>query len=147
MIVGFFEGIKIEFSFLCIVFIKGWIYWMTTAHPIVRFPVFLMGVLGGLQVLRAHKNGHSFKDPNLSKNLFHSILPWGCGTSKCCRKCVCCRRNKEKDSESAIGITEDCPRKIWRKRTDFSAFVYVGFLSTLIVTKIVLDVKHNAKGK
>ena len=114
---------------------------MTTAHPIVRFPVFLMGVLGGLQVLRAHKNGNSFKDPNLSKNLFHSILPWGCGTSKCCRK------NKEKDSESAIGVTVDCPRKIWRKRTDFSAFVYVGFLLALIITKIVLDVKHNGKGK
>ena len=101
--------------------------------------MFLMGVLGGLQVLRAQKS-QTFKDPNLRKNLFHSILPWGCGTSKCCR------RKKKKDSELAVEITEDQREKIWRKRTDFSAVFYVVFLLTLTVTKIVLDVKYGGKG-
>ena len=113
---------------------------MTTAHPVVRFPVFLMGVLGGLQVLRAHTNIQTFKDVNLTKNLFHTLLPWGCGKSKCCK------RKKEKDLESTIEIPNDYQRKIWRKRTDFCAIFYVVFISSLTITKIVLDVKHNVKG-
>ena len=49
-----------------------------------RLPVFLMGVLGGLQVLRAHLDWENFEDPNLNKNLIHTFIPWGCGKLKCC---------------------------------------------------------------
>ena len=60
------------------------VYWMTTAHPLIKLPIFLMGMLGGLQVLRANNHKDSFVDPNLDKNLVHTLLPWGCNSRKCC---------------------------------------------------------------
>ena len=54
---------------------------MVTAHPVIRLPIFLMGVLAGLQVLRAHSDWENFEDPNLDKNILHSLVPWGCGKS------------------------------------------------------------------
>ena len=51
-----------------------------------------MGVLGGLQVLRAHSDWENFEDLNLVKNLLHCVNPWGCGKSRCCSK-----KNKEKE--------------------------------------------------
>lgn len=98
----------------------------------MRFPVFLMGILGGLQVLRAHQNHDSFDDPNLCTNLLHTLLPWG---SDCCRK-------QGKDSGKKQSIEEQT--KIWRTRLDFNAFIYVGFLITLTVTKLALDLNFQS---
>ena len=116
------------------------IYWMMTAHPLFRFPVFLMGVLGGLQVVRAHNNGDTFEDPNLNKNLLHVIQPWGCGSKSCCSK------NVSEESKSQK-ISKEKSIKIWKKRVDFSAFVYAGFLTALVVTKVVLDVMYDGDGE
>ena len=119
-------------------FVQGEIYWMTTAHPIFRFPVFLMGMLGGLQVLRAYRDREtSFHDPNLNKNLAHCILPWGWGSSCCKKKSV----TKKGSSE----LTKESVAKIWKRRVDFNAFLYVGFLSALVVTKVTLDLVYGDK--
>ena len=117
------------------VFVQGEIYWMTTAHPIFRFPVFLMGMLGGLQVLRAYQDREtSFHDPNLNKNLLHCILPWGWGSS-CCKK-------KSSTRKGSSELTKESVAKIWKRRVDFNAFLYVGFLSALTLTKVALDVVY-----
>ena len=116
------------------------IYWMVTAHPLFRFPVFLMGVLGGLQVLRAHDNEETFEDPNVNKNLLHVIHPWGCGSKSCCSKNVSEENKSQKTSKEKS-------TKIWRKRVDFSAFLYTGFLAGLVNTKVVLDVMYDGGGK
>ena len=50
-------------------------------HPLVRMPVFVMGIIAGLQKLR-EVNDEKFSDPNLSKLFLHDILPWGI-TSSC----------------------------------------------------------------
>ena len=108
---------------------------MTTAHPIFRFPVFLMGMLGGLQVLRAYRDREtSFHDPNLNKNLLHCIVPWGWGSS-CCKK-------KSGTQKGSSELTKEAVAKIWKRRVDFNAFLYVGFLSALVVTKVALDVVY-----
>ena len=113
------------------------IYWVSTAHPLFRFPVFLMGVLGALQVLRAHDNLDAFEDPNLNKNLLHVLLPWGYGRS--------CQKSKErKKSSETIGNQKS--RIIWKKRVDFGAFLYVGLLTAIIITEISLDVTYRQKG-
>ena len=99
-----------------------------------------MGVLGGLQVLRAHKNPDTFEDPNLNKNILHVLFPWGYGGSNCCHKSNNGKNNSEKnDRENS--------RKIWKKRVDFGAFLYVGLLTALIITEISLDVTYRQKGK
>ena len=108
---------------------------MTTAHPLFRMPVFLMGMLGGLQVLRAHNNKDTFEDPNLDKNILHTILPWGCGSSSSCCK-------KTEGEKGVKPMNKKQSTKIWRKRVDFSAFLYIGFLTALCITKVALDVKY-----
>ena len=111
--------------------VQGAVYWMTTAHPLVRLPIFLMGMLGGLQVLRANNHKDSFVDPNLDKNLWHTLLPWGCNSRKCCRETKIVEAKKVK-----IPIQT----KIWRRRVDFNAFLFVGFLCSLSATKLALDI-------
>lgn len=114
---------------------------MSTAHPMIRFPVFLMGMLGGLQVLRAYNNKDSFEDPNLCKNLLHTLLPWG---SQCKRR-VCCLK---KDLNGAVKkISTEERTIIWRRRVDFNALLYIGFLLGLTVTKAVLDVHYPQHGR
>ena len=42
----------------------------------MRLPVFVMGIIAGLQKLR-EVNNEKFSDPNLSKLFLHDVLPWG----------------------------------------------------------------------
>ena len=112
------------------------IYWMVTAHPLVRFPIFLMGMLAGLQVLRAHGKWEDFEDPNVNKSLLYTLQPWGTAKTRC----------HEKEEEKNIRTTKICKEdsiKIWRKRVDFNSFMYIGFLTALIVTQVALDVKYD----
>ena len=109
-------------------------------------------MLGGLQVLRAHSS-QDFEDPNLSKNILHTMLPWNWGCSCRVKKlCFGLKKtnengggNKEQKMPAAIISTEDRQR-IWRKRVDFNAFVYVGFLLALTFAQLGLDINFN-KGK
>ena len=111
------------------------VYFTSTSHPLVRFPIFLMGMLAGLQVLRAHKDKEIFEDPNISKNLLHTLLPWGFG---------CCTKQEEKTTQR---LSTERRTKIWRKRVDFNAFLYVGFLLFLAIAKIPLDLHNSAVEK
>ena len=105
---------------------------MSTAHPVIRFPLFLMGMLGGLQVLRAHEQKDTFEDPNLGRNLLHTILPWSYSSTQWC--CI------KKKKETRLKPEGEKQAKVWRKRVDFNAFLYVGFLLTLTFTKLALDI-------
>jgi hypothetical protein len=113
---------------------------MVTAHPLVRFPVFLMGILGGLQVLRAHKNWEKFEDPNLTKSLFHVVLP-----CSCCSKTYCCDKKIDSEKETTKAINKEKCMKIWRIRVDFSALLYTGLLTALCLTKVALDIEYKWK--
>ena len=118
----------------CLLFIpvQDAVYWMTTAHPLIKLPIFLMGMLGGLQVLRANNHKDSFVDPNLDKNLVHTLLPWGCNSRKCC-----CGTQKMEAPKKVETLSQT---KIWRRRVDFNAFLFVGFLCALSATKLALDI-------
>ena len=96
-----------------------------------------MGVLGGLQILRANSDWENFEDPNLSKNLLYALIPWGCCKSKCCSK-----KTKDKISTKATKIDKQKSMKIWKRRVEFSTVLYVAILTTLCVTKVVLDVLY-----
>ena len=96
-----------------------------------------MGVLGGLQVLRANSDWENFEDPNLSKNLLHTIIPWGCGKSKCCSK-----KTKDEILAKATKTDKQKSMNIWKRRVEFSTVLYVAILTTLCVTKVVLDVLY-----
>ena len=111
---------------------------MATAHPLFRLPVFLMGILGGLQVLRAHANWDSFEDPNLNKNVLHSVQPWGCDKPKSCSK-----MNKKEGMTEKASVDKDKSEKIWRNRVNFSACFYVGILTSLCITKVILDIVYD----
>ena len=111
---------------------------MVTAHPLVRFPVFLMGLLGGLQVLRAHNNWEEFEDPHLNKSLLHVVLP-----SSCCTKSWCCTNKTDTHIETKKNVDKEQCKTIWRKRVDFAAFLYTGILTALCVTNVTLDIQYD----
>ena len=77
---------------------------MTTAQPIIRLPLFIMGVIGGLQVLRYY-NKKSYKDENLDKNLFYTIFPWHWSSNS---------EIIEKLQDSEAPSKPESPRIIWR---------------------------------
>ena len=110
---------------------------MLCAHPLFRTPVFMMGVLGGMQVLRARSNWDNFEDQNLNKNIFHVIFPWGC-------------RNKTKSTETNtkndMKLSMKQSVKIWRKRVDLCSTLYVLVLVSLTVTQAVLEAKYTGIG-
>ena len=109
---------------------------MVIAHPLSRFPVFLMGVLGGLQVLRAHGAWDKFQDPHLEKNLVYVIIPWGSTDKQYCSKMIERERKFKAMSKEKFA-------KVWKKRVDFSAFLYTGVLTALIVTLVFLNVMYD----
>ena len=93
-----------------------------------------MGILGGLQVLRAHSDWENFEDPNLCKNILHCLVPWGCGKS------IYGLESKEKVALiKQDNLDKDKAMKIWKKRVDFSASLYVGILASLCIIKVALD--------
>ena len=112
---------------------------MTSAHPVVRLPVFLMGVLAAIQVLRENRyHGVEFKDPNLLKNILHTLIPWGCGF-QCCK-------TKQDETSANQNCDEEKKLKIWKTRVDFNAFLYVGFLMCLTLIKLALDLSYGPTG-
>jgi len=56
-------------------------FWVITANPLCRLPVFVMGVIAGVQQIRHNEDPDTFVDPNLHQPLMHDLLPWGimCG--------------------------------------------------------------------
>ena len=82
----------------------------------------------------------AFEDPNINKNLLHNIFPWGYGGSKLCLK------NKSKEGNNKK-ISKENHINIWKRRTDFSAFSFVGFLTVAVIIKIIVDVTHKEESK
>ena len=110
---------------------------MICAHPLFRFPVFVMGILGGLQVLRAHNNWETFEDPNLNRNILHILIPWGY-----CNKIEQSGTDKIEDES----LNKKKSIKIWRSRVDISATFYILILVSLSVTQAVLEAKYTGTG-
>ena len=109
---------------------------MVTAHPIIRFPVFLMGILGGLQTL-GYYGKNDFTDQNLDKNLFYTILPIGgwcsnpISSSTLNSKCV--KLDSDMNNEQSPTAT------IWRRRVDFSSIVCSLAIITLTIIRKLCD--------
>ena len=96
-----------------------------------------MGVLGGLQILRAHSDWENFEDPNLCKNLLYTLIPWSCGRSK-----FCSEKTKGKQIAKSTRIDKQKSMKTWKQRVEFSALLYVAILTALCITRVVLDVLY-----
>lgn len=62
-----------------------WKFNTIARNPMLRMPVFVMGILSGLQKIR-EEDEDNFTDQNLSKNFIHDILPWGIFYNKKCTK-------------------------------------------------------------
>ena len=105
---------------------------MSTAQPLLRFPVFLMGVLGGIQTLRYYARKDS-TDLNLHRNLFHTILPWGGSYD-----IFVSQKSNTEDN-----IKQESPTVIWRRRVDFSACFSLIALSFLIIFRMLLEIYYS----
>ena len=101
--------------------------WVTVAHPLVRLPVFLMGVLGGLQVLREHQHVGGFEDANIGRNIIHTIFPWGCCRSGC--------------FDESVGEWKG-KTQIWKNRVDFCCMTYFGGLACISIITSQLAIKN-----
>ena len=89
---------------------------MVTAHPLVRFPIFLMGMLAGLQVLRAHGKWEDFEDPNVSKSLMYTLQPWRTAKTRC--------YEKEEEKIRTTKICKEDSIKIWWYRICYKIFLH-----------------------
>ena len=110
---------------------------MLCAHPLFRMPVFMMGVLGGLQVLRARRSWETFEDPNLNKNILHIIFPWGFRSNNDCTE-----TNEKIDAPSNMKFSVN----VWTKRVDVCSILYVFILVSLTVIQAVLEAKYTGIG-
>ena len=100
------------------------------AHPVIRFPVFLMGVLAGLQVSRANQSWELFEDPNIERSLLYTLLPINF-SGNMCKKPVKVIAN----SQPNIG---EC-RRIWRRRTDLNGILFIVVLLAIILSNVALN--------
>ena len=115
---------------------QGTCYWISIANPFVRVPVFMMGMLGGIQVLRAHIHKENFQDPNLYNGLMHTIFPWRFYSS------ICYHSTGNNDETTAV-LENDQRQNIWRRRVDFNAGLYCGLLCVLATTHKILQILNN----
>ena len=112
-------------------------YWMLCGHPLFRMPVFMMGVLGGLQVLRARRSLENFEDPNLNKNILHVIFPWGYSSKNDC---------SEINGKNDTRLNMKNSVNVWSKRVDACSLFYILSLASLTVTQAVLEAKYTVIG-
>ena len=80
---------------------------MCYGHPIVVFPVFVMGMLGGLQVLRVFSRMEAFEDYIVTSSLLHTVLPYGLA------------------ADYPIPLKHDERQRLWRNRVDFNVGLYI----------------------
>jgi len=101
-----------------------------TENPVLRLPVFVMGILGGIQTLRWRK-GIDYQDQNENKNLFHDLLPW-----------TVWEKNKTQlpwriQDNIMIIFNKENSKTVWRRKTDRSAIIYI----LLFIITFCYDIK------
>ena len=101
------------------------------AHPVIRFPVFLMGVLAGLQVSRANQSWELFEDPNIERSLLYTLLPINFYGNMCNKKPV-------KVIAKSQPNMDEC-RRIWRRRTDLNGILFIVVLLAIILSNVALN--------
>ena len=99
-------------------------------HPVIRLPVFFMGVLAGIQVSRANQSWESFEDPNIEKSLLFTVLPFDIPGNMC--------QKPVKEIAKSLPTREEY-RRIWRRRTDFNGISYIMVLFAIILTNVALN--------
>ena len=96
-------------------------------NPVSRLPVFLMGVMAGLQNIRRAQDQDNFNDPNLHRPWIHNLLLWGVtGENKTLRI-----PNSEQEEEDGDEV------KVWRKRVDQGSgtvFLYMVGSTVMVVS-------------
>ena len=123
---------SIVFAYIHIfVLLQDRFYWTSVASPLTRFPIFVMGILGGVQVLRAHYK-NNFIDTDLEKPLLHSIFPFAFATKI---------TNSLTNSKDELITYKNIRSSIWRRRVDFSTLLYVGLSGFLTCTTYLVDVQ------
>ena len=100
---------------------------MLLAHPALRFPTFLMGMLGGLKVIRSHTKQERLDTISPMAFLLSYI------SSLDIRKIRLFKRlayDNDRNSKREL---------FWSKKVDSNALLYIGMLFTLIMVKCMLD--------
>ena len=101
---------------------------MILAHPMLRFPTFLMGMLGGLKVVRSHTSQEKLDIVSPSAFLFSCISSLGFRKSRLFKRLA---YDNSKNRKSEL---------FWSKKVDTNALLYIGMLLTLVIVKFVVDV-------
>ena len=101
---------------------------MLLAHPVLRFPTFLMGMMGGLKVVRSHTNQEKLDTISPSAFFFSYISPLDCRKIRLFKRLADDNGKKSKNE------------LFWSKKVDSNALLYIGMLLTLVIVKFVVDV-------
>ena len=89
-------------------------FWPLTANPLSRLPVFVMGIIAGLQNLREKDEDYGFVDPNLHQSILHCLFPWGLHENY-----------KRLPLHESQANNRKYEAQIWRRRVDLSTLIII----------------------
>ena len=101
---------------------------MILAHPMLRFPTFLMGMLGGLKVVRSHTSQERLDIASPPAFIFSCLSSLGFPKRRLFKRLA---YDNSKIRKSQL---------FWSKKVDNNALLYIGMLLTLVIVKFVIDV-------
>ena len=103
LVSGLYQVQCLPYILFIITATNGRVEHFATAHPLLRLPVFLMGVVGGLLSVRG------LEDPHHHRALLHDIFPWTL-------------------SAQSIQPAQADWQPSWARRTDRNSLVLLSFL-------------------
>ena len=103
LVSGLFHVQCLPYILFIITATNGRVEHFATAHPLLRLPVFLMGVAGGLLAVRG------VEDPHHHHSLLHDIFPWTLS------------------AQDLLPAQSECEQS-WARRTDRNSMVLLSFL-------------------
>ena len=118
LVSGLYQVQCLPYILFIITATNGRVEHFATAHPLLRLPVFLMGVVGGLLSVRG------LEDPHHHRALLHDIFPWTL-------------------SAQNIQPAQADWQPSWARRTDRNSLVLLSFLLYNITRDFLLpDLPH-----
>ena len=114
-------------------------YWWSTAWPISRYPVFLMGVCAGVlcQRMQSGEMIGQVSDKNFILSLIEDLLI----PMPCIKTTKVSEEEMEKSSLKSTEMFKEQNEKSWARRVDINSFFYFGLLLVLIGLNIGYTLK------
>ena len=104
LVAGLYQVQCLPYILFIITATNGRVEHFATAHPLLRLPVFLMGVAGGLLAVRDQEDPHHHH-----RSTLHDIFPWALS------------------AQNIQPAQSDC-QPSWARRTDRNSLVLLSFL-------------------